>query len=282
MVTSFKDLGSSARELFDKHFKYGFLNFDFKTKTKNDIAVNCGGKHDTKSQQITGYLESKLKPTKGVSIKTKVDSNWVVVTDVEVEKKMHEGLSHNALATVETESGKKSLQLKNKFKNDMVNVGLDMDFHSKYPQMTGSFVVPVPHFEAFVLGAQGTVDTEPFKLKKHVYTLGFKQDDLRLTASLIDHANIDLSVYQEHKNMEMAFKVGWKKETRESSFAAALQYKISSKSKVKVKIDNNCMVGLMYKLKLDSDTKVYFCSEFDGKNLESGGHRYGLQFSYGD
>ncbi|VDP76193.1 unnamed protein product [Echinostoma caproni] len=252
MVTSFKDLGKSARELFDKHFKYGLLNFEFKTKTKNDIAVTCGGKHDTKSQQVAGYLESKLKPTKGVSIKTKVDSNWVVTTDVEVEKKLHKGLSHNAVATVETESGKKSLQLRNKFKHDLVNVGFDMDFNSRYPLVTGSFVVPVPNFEAVVLGAQGVVETEPFKLKKHVYTVGFKQDDLRLTASLIDHANIDLSVYQKHKDMKMAFKVGWKKETRETSFGAAVQYKLSPKSNVKVRIDHNCIVGVAYKLKLDS------------------------------
>ncbi|KAA3677362.1 uncharacterized protein DEA37_0012712 [Paragonimus westermani] len=215
MVTSFKDLGKSTRELFDKHFKFGLLNFEFKTKTSNDITVTCGGKHDSKSQNVEGYLESKLKPTKGVSLKTKVDSAWIITSELEVEKKLHKGLSHDVIATVETESG-------------------------------------IPQFKQVVLGVQAVVDTEPFKLKKHVYALGFKHDNLRAHASLTDHSNIDINVYQEQRDVELGFKVGWNKETRETSFGAVVQYQPSSKSKFKVKVDQNAVIGLSYRLKLDS------------------------------
>ncbi|KAF5399873.1 Voltage-dependent anion-selective channel protein 2 [Paragonimus heterotremus] len=282
MVTSFKDLGKSTRELFDKHFKFGLLNFEFKTKTSNDITVTCGGKHDSKSQNVEGYLESKLKPTKGVSLKTKVDSAWIITSELEVEKKLHEGLSHDVVATVETESGKKALQVKNKFKHEMANLAFDLDFKTRYPQLTGAFVVPIPQFKQIVLGVQAVVDTEPFKLKKHVYALGFKHDNLRAHASLTDHSNVDINVYQEQKDVELGFKVGWNKETRETSFGAVVQYQPSSKSKFKVKVDQNAVIGLSYRLKLDSDTHLTLCTEVDGKNLESGGHKYGLMFEYGD
>ena len=105
MVTSFKDLGKNARELFDKHFKFGLINFECKTKTSNGISITCGGHHDTKTQHVAGFLESKLKPTDGVSLKTKVNSAWVISSNLEVENKLNEHLSHDIMATVETESG---------------------------------------------------------------------------------------------------------------------------------------------------------------------------------
>nr|QQY02453.1 voltage-dependent anion-selective channel protein 2 [Cryptocotyle lingua] len=282
MVTSFKDLGKCTRDLFDKHFKFGFLNFEFRTKTSNDIAVTFGGQHNTKSQNVAGYLESKLKPTKGVSLKTKVDSAWVITSNLEVEKKLHENLSHDVTATVETESGKKALSMRNKFKHDMVNVTFDMDFKSRYPQLVGAFIVPIPQFKHIVLGAQAVVDTEPFKLTKHVYALGFKHEDLRVHASLTDHANVDLNVFQKRDDLKLGFRVGWKKETRETSFGAAVKYKVSPTSGVKVKVDQDCIVGLAYRLKLDKNVKLTICTELDGKNLESGAHKYGLALNYGD
>ncbi|GAA42677.2 voltage-dependent anion channel protein 2 [Clonorchis sinensis] len=250
MVTSFKDLGKNTRDLFDKHFKFGFLNFEFKTKTSNDIAVTCGGQHDSKSQHVAGFLETKLKPAKGISLKTKVDSAWVITSDLEVEKKLHENLSHDVVATVETESGKKALSVRNKFKHDLVNVTLDMDFKSRYPQIVGAFVVPVPQFKHIVLGAQAVVDTEPFKLTKHVYAVGLKHEDLRVHASLTDHANVDLNIFQKREDLKLGFRVGWKKDTRETSFGAAAKYKASPDSGLKVKVDQNCVVGLAYRLKL--------------------------------
>nr|CAX71078.1 Voltage-dependent anion-selective channel protein 2 [Schistosoma japonicum] len=112
MVASFGDLGKSARDIFDKNFSFGFLNFEFKTKTENDISVTCGGKHDTNLGRVSGFLESKLKAAPGVSVKTKVDSKWILTSEVEVEKKLHEDLSHNLITTMEPDSGAKSLLLK--------------------------------------------------------------------------------------------------------------------------------------------------------------------------
>lgn len=281
MVTSFKDLGKATRDLFDKHFKFGVLNFEFKTKTSNDISVTFGGNHDIKSRHVTGHLETKSKPTKGVSLKTKVDSAWVITSELEVEKKLHENLSHVVITTAETESGNKTLSLQNKFKHDLLNLTFDMDFKSRYPQLASSFVVPFPRFEYLVLGAQAFLDTDPVKLRKQTYAVGYKHDNLRVHATLTDHANVDINVYQETKDLDLGFRVGWKKETRETSFGAALQYKPSSKAGIKLRVDHNCFFGLSYRLKLDSDTHLTLCTEVDGKDLGSGGHKYGFMFEYG-
>ncbi|CAL8070047.1 unnamed protein product [Calicophoron daubneyi] len=282
MVTSFKDLGKSTRELFDKHFKFGLLNFEFKTKTSNDITVTCGGKHEVDSKLVSGYLESKTKPASGVSLKTRIDSGWVVTSDLEIEKKFHENLTQNLLTTVETESGKKSLSFQNKFKHDNVNVGFDMDFKAMYPQLSGSFVVPVPRYNRVVFGAQAVFDSESAKLKKYVYAVGYKQHHLRADATLTDHSVVNLNVFQKLKDMELGFRVGWNKDTRATNFGAVVLYKPSKNTKLKAKVDQNGIVGLSYKVELDSDTSLTFCTQLDGKNLESGGHKYGLAFQYGD
>ncbi|CAH8547472.1 unnamed protein product [Schistosoma margrebowiei] len=281
MVASFGDLGKSARDIFDKNFSFGYLNFEFKTKTENDISVTCGGKHDTNAGRVSGFLESKLKAAPGVHLKTRVDSKWLMTSELEVDKKFHEDLSHNVITTMEPDSGAKSLLLKNKFKNEYFNANVDMNFKSKYPLITGSLVLPIPHYPAFRIGAQAVVDSEKSEISKHVYAINFKQSDVQVHATLTGHSDVDLSVFQKFKDMKLGFRVGWRPDTRETSFGAALRYKTSPTGKVKVKIDQNCVVGLAYKLKLNSDACLALCTQFDGKNLENGGQKYGIMFKFG-
>lgn len=280
MVKSFKDLGKDARELFSSNFTFGLLNFQFKTKTENDIDVTLGGKHITKDDQLSGFLTTKLKPTSDVTLKTSIDSRWVLSTDLEVEKYLHEGLTHTAASKLETESGKKTLSLGTTYKDDHVNVDLNAFFKSRYPLLTGSFAFPVPRYKSFVLGAQGVVDSDGMKLTKTVYAASYKQGDIELHGSITDHENIDVSVYQEHKDLELGFHVNWKKATRETGFGAAVQYEMSPKHKMKVKIDQNALIGLSYKLKIHSDAKLTLCTQFDGKNWDAPSHKYGLMFEY--
>ncbi|CAH8545634.1 unnamed protein product [Heterobilharzia americana] len=281
MVAGFGDLGKSARDLFDKNFSYGFLNFEFKTKTENDVSVTCGGKHDTNAGRVSGFIESKLKTAPGISLKTKVDSKWVLTSELEVEKKLHNNLSHNLITTMEPDSGAKSLMLKNKFKHEYFNANLDMNFKSKYPLITGSIVVPMPQYPAFCLGAQALVDSQKSEISKHILALNFKQSDIQVHCAVTGKSDIDLSVFQKFKETKLGFRVGWRPETRETTFGAALRYRTSPAGKMKIKIDQNCIVGLAYKLKLNSDACVALCTQFDGKNLESGGQKYGIMFKFG-
>nr|CAH8846932.1 unnamed protein product [Trichobilharzia regenti] len=281
MVAGFGDLGKSARDVFDKNFTFGLLNFEFKTKTENDVSVTCGGKHDTTAGRVSGFVESKLKTAPGISIKTKVDSKWILTSELEVEKKLHENLSHNIITTMEPDSGAKSLVLKNKFKHEHFNANLDMNFKSKYPLLTGSLVVPVPHYPAFCLGAQAVFDSQKNEISKQTFALNFKQSDLQVHCAVTGKSDVDLSVFQKCKDMKLGFRVGWRPETRETSFGAAVRYRTNPTGKVKLRIDQNCLVGLAYKLKLNSDASVALCTQFDGKNLESGSQKYGIMFKFG-
>lgn len=96
------------------------------------------------------------------------------------------------------------------------------------------------------------VDSEKSEISKHVYAINFKQSDVQVHATLTGHSDVDLSVFQKFKDMKLGFRVGWRPDTRETSFGAALRYKTSPTGKVKVKIDQHCVVGLAYKLKLNS------------------------------
>lgn len=280
MVSSFKDVGKSTRELFEKHFDVGFFKFQFETKTDNDVKVTWGGKHDISKNDTVAYLETKIKPRSGISVSTKVDSNAIVQSEVEVEKVVHEDLSQTIIPKFDVETGEKSLLLQNKFKHHKGNATFDMDFKSRFPLLTSAFVVPIPTLSSFIFGAQTVVDTEHQKLQKDVVAVGYKKHGLEMHASLTNRANLDLSIFRELEDMELGFKMGWKKDTRETSFGAVFKYEPTKISKLKVKVDQDCLIGLSYKLQLEKHTSMSFCTQVDGKNFKSGLHNCGVYFEY--
>lgn len=259
----------------------GFLNFEFKSKTENDIALTCTGKHNTTANKLVGSFESKFKPANDISLKTKVDSKWVVTSELELVKKLHRYLSHNVIGTVDPESGSKSVVVKNKLKHEHFNAALDMNFKSRFPILTGSLVLPVPQYPAFSLGAQAVIDSQKPTLCKHVYAANYKQNDLEAYVSLTDHSAVDLSVFQKFKEVKLGFRLGWHNDTRESTYGAAVSYKPSPTGKIRMKVDHNCIIGLAYKVKLRPDASVTLSTQIDGKKFDGSDRKYGISFNFG-
>lgn len=94
------------------------------------------------------------------------------------------------------------------------------------------------------------VDSQKTALTNYVYAATFKNDDLQVFGSVSDNSDLNVSVYQTLDKMKLGLKVGYKTDTKNTNFGAALSYKPNPTSKVITKIDHNCVVGMAYKLKL--------------------------------
>ncbi|BHF65471.1 Adenylate cyclase type 9 [Sparganum proliferum] len=134
-VCSFGDLGKAAKDIFTKHFKNSFCNFNYKSKTENDVDVHieCSGRDFQAAGDVTFRLAD------GISVKTKVDNAMKLTNDVEISEKI-KGMKHNIVCSVD-KAGEKNLKLKTCLKQDHVNANLEVDFASKFPQTLGSVVV---------------------------------------------------------------------------------------------------------------------------------------------
>ncbi len=102
VLTSFGDIGKPAKDLFNKYFKFNLVNFDFKSTTENDVDlhVECTGK----GSKLDAASDVTFKPADGISVKTKVDSNWMITSDIEIKEKI-QSVKHNIVSSLDYKSG---------------------------------------------------------------------------------------------------------------------------------------------------------------------------------
>ena len=102
VLPSYNDIGKPARDLFTKYFKFNLINFDFKSKTLDDIDlhVQC----NDEDNQIVGVSDVTFRPVDGVSVKTKINSKNQITSDVEIKNKSFP-TKHNVVTTIDHNLG---------------------------------------------------------------------------------------------------------------------------------------------------------------------------------
>ncbi|VEL19723.1 unnamed protein product [Protopolystoma xenopodis] len=245
----YADLSSSARDLFEKHFKFGLLNFDFKSKTSNNVDIHINGNRRPISNALATFLEMKTILSPGVRANVKLTSNWVTTFDLEAKGKLHPNLKHNLVSVLEKETGNKSLTAKTSFSHDIVNAGLDLGFTSKYPLVTGSLVC-----KDYSAGVHAVFDSAQMIINRYQYAFNCRHDDIHACISLTNHSNIDLNVFHSIDNLDVGFKLGWTKQNSATSYGAALMYRPCKNSFIKAKVDQDSIVGLAYGIKANPES----------------------------
>lgn len=98
VLTSFADIGKSSKDLFTKYFKYDLVNFDFKSKTDDDVDlhVQC----NSEENEVNASADITFRPIDGVTVKTKVDSGNRFINEVEL-KNSSLSTQHNIIATID-------------------------------------------------------------------------------------------------------------------------------------------------------------------------------------
>lgn len=98
VLTSFGDIGKSSKDLFTKYFKFNLINFDFKTKTDDDVDIHV--QCNEENSQLNAVADLTIRPIEGVTVKTKVDSTNQLINEVEFKNKSFD-TQHNIIGTID-------------------------------------------------------------------------------------------------------------------------------------------------------------------------------------
>ena len=105
----FQDLGKSSNDLLSKDYPFHGTSLEVKTKTPSKVAFKVAGLRDSKTQGITGDLETKYADPKNglVFTQTWTTSN-VLKSQVELENYIAKGLKLDLSTSLIPDKGSKS------------------------------------------------------------------------------------------------------------------------------------------------------------------------------
>ncbi|VDL86058.1 unnamed protein product [Schistocephalus solidus] len=203
-LSSFGDLGKAAKDIFTKHFKTSFCNFNYKSKTENDVDVHieCSGRDFQAAGDVT------FKPADGISVKTKIDNAMKLTSDVEISEKI-KGVKHNIVCSIDKAGDK-----------------------------------------GYMAGAQLSVDTNGFEIKKYVYSLGYIGKGFQLHGFLTNHRDIEIKLFQSHTDVDCGFNIGYDGVAKTTSFGAAVMYKPNKDAFLKARVNERGVLALAYGIKV--------------------------------
>ncbi|KAM7538481.1 hypothetical protein Aperf_G00000071283 [Anoplocephala perfoliata] len=255
VLVSFADIGKPSKDLFTKYFKYGLFNFDFKSKTDDDVDLHVQCKEE--ENRMSASADITFRPVDGVTVKTKVDSNNQFINEVELKNSSF-STQHNIIATVDQNLSQKNLKLKNSLKKENVNAEIEMDFASKLPQTTASVVVGDG---TYIAGAQVLFSADDFRVKKHCYSIGYTGNDFETHVSYGDNKEAEWRFFQTYKQVSMGCMFGWTRNLSCTRFGIASLYKIDDNTFVKARVDQSARFALAYGFKPMPETQVVISME---------------------
>lgn len=276
---SFNDLSKSANDLFSKDFTFGCVKADVKTKTASGVELKTSGNHNMENSRAAAELETKLElKDYGVTFTEKWKTSNVVTSEMVIEDRMVKGLKSTIEGSFEPSSGKKSLKVKNSFKNSSANVGVDLDFKSAMPAVSASGVFA---YNEFTGGVSCSYSTDKQKLTKLSYGLLYQLKDYKVYGGVENGTSFSGSVYHRASSrLETGVKLGWASNTHFTSLGMAAKYQLSGGRFLKVKVDNSSMVGAAYGVKVNDAVRLTLCGNLDGKSINGGNHQLGLAVNF--
>ncbi|XP_053166024.1 LOW QUALITY PROTEIN: voltage-dependent anion-selective channel protein 2 [Hemicordylus capensis] len=276
---AYVDLGKSARDVFNKGFGFGLVKLDVKTKSASGVEFATSGSSNTDTGKVNGTLETKYKWSEyGVTFTEKWNTDNTLGTEMAIEDQIAKGLKLTFDTTFSPNTGKKSGKIKSAYKRECVNIGCDVDFDFAGPAIHGAAVLG---YEGWLVGYQMTFDSAKSKLTRNNFSVGYKTGDFQLHANVNDGSEFGGSIYQKISDkLDTAVNLNWAAGTNSTRFGIAAKYQLDPAASVSAKVNNSSLVGVGYTQTLRPGVKITLSALIDGKNINSGGHKLGLAWSW--
>jgi len=269
------DLGKSARDLFSKGFNYGAFKLDATQKSSSNVQFKVSGKssHDA-GNKVDGHLETKYECKEyGLKFVEKITTDSILGTEVTIEDQFAKGLKLVFDTTFTPHTGVKSGKLKTGYKQELVNVNVDVDF-SGGPVVHGAAVLG---HKGWLAGYQMAFDTTKSALTKNNFSLGYLGPDFTLHTDVKDGTEFTGSYHHKvSADLEAGGQLSWVSGSNATRLALAAAYKLDAQSKLRAKINNSLQIGLSLEHKLRPGVTLTLSSLIEGKAINAGGHKVGL------
>lgn len=278
--SSYADLGKAARDLFSKGYHYGVYKAEVKTKTASGVEFTTNGSSDHENGRFVGNLETKYKwKDYGLTFNEKWNTDNTLATEVSVEDQAVKGLKLSLDTKFAPQSGKKSGKVKTEFKHDYVHTNLDLDLNSL--NVFGSAVVG---YKGWLAGYQLALDTSKTAkalLSQNNFAIGYTKDDFTLHAAVNDGSEFQASVFQKvNSRLETAVQMNWTVGSNDVKFGFGAKYSPDRDSTIRAKINNLSQFGVSYQHKVRDGVSLTLSSLIEGKNLNQGGHKFGIALEF--
>uniref|UniRef100_A0A1B6DL36 Voltage-dependent anion-selective channel protein 3 n=1 Tax=Clastoptera arizonana TaxID=38151 RepID=A0A1B6DL36_9HEMI len=270
----YADLGKNARDVFGKGYHFGLLKLDLKTKTSTGVEFSSGGVSNVESGKVFGTLETKYKFKEyGVTFTEKWNTDNILATEIAVQDLL-KGAKLSVDTSFAPQTGDKSARAKTEYKNQTAAVTCDMDFKSGAPVLNGSAVLG---YNGWLAGYYTKFDTNKSKVTTNCFALGYSTGDFIIHTNVDNGLEFGGSVFQKvNPQLETAFQLAWSAGNNDTRFSIGCKYSLDSDTAVRAKVNNASQVGLSYSQKLRDGITLSLSTLIDGKNLNEGGHKYGL------
>jgi len=277
---SYADLGKSARDIFSKGYNYGVYKAEVKTKTASGVEFTTNGSSDHENGRFVGNLETKYKwKDYGLTLNEKWNTDNTLASELSVEDQVVKGLKLSLDTKFAPQTGKKGGKVKSEFKHECVHTNLDLDLTSL--NVFGSAVVG---YKGWLAGYQLALDTSKTAkalLSQSNFALGYTKDDLTLHWAVNDGSEFQGSVFQKvNSNLETAVSMSWTVGSSDTKFGFGAKYCPDRDTTIRAKLNNASQLGLSYQRKIRDGTTLTLSSLLEGKNLNQGGHKFGIALEF--
>jgi len=277
---SYADLGKTARDLFSKGYHYGQSKVEAKTKTSNGVEFTTNGSSDHENGRFVGNVETKYKwKDYGLTFNEKWNTDNTLATEVSVEDKLVEGLKLSVDTKFAPQTGKKSGKIKSEYKHDYVHTNLDLDLTS-----LTVFGAAVVGYKGWLAGYQVALDTSKTAktlLSQNNFAIGYTKDDLTLHAAVNDGSEFQGSVsHKVNSRLETAINMNWTAGSNDTKFGVGAKYCPDRDTTFRAKVNNASQVGLSFQHKVRDGVNLTLSSLIEAKNLNQGGHKFGIALDF--
>lgn len=257
----FADISKAVTDLINDDFNFGLTKLVLKSKAKNGVNFKVEGAKDA-AGAVKAFLETKFTHSSGVSVKEKWTTDNSVTTELTAENKVVAG----SKVIVEAVFNPKSGITDSKFKGEYVHGSIFTNFGATSKGILSAAAVFGFHGK-YLAGASADF-TAAGALNKHQVALGYKDEDVIVTSTITDGADVEGTVFHVPNASTVAgLKFSWNKSKAETGFELVGKYKLDGDAFVKAKINKALTIGLSYTQTLRQGVAVTLSAQVNGANL---------------
>lgn len=274
---AYGDLGKSAKDLFNKHYHFGLVKLDLKSRTPTGVEFTVNGLSNNDTGRIASSLETKYNiKSHGVTLKQKWNTDNILLSEATAEDYFVRGLKVGLATTFAPQSGKKAGKLTCGYKSLLLNINNDIDFDYAGVVFNGSGVFG---YSGWLAGMKMTFDPSKNKLSRSNFAVGYQAPEFHVTGHLDDGQEFNCSIYQRLSDeLESGVNVAWSSETNVTKFGLGFHYKIDKDSAIRAKVNSSSQIGIGFIHRLRPGINLTMSAQMDAKSFSQGGHKLGLGF----
>lgn len=276
---SYGDLGKAARDTFDKGYDYPKVKLSLKTKTESGVEFDTSGTHDLDKSRTSGQLKTKLKfPDYGATFTESWNTSAEIESELVYEPSAISGLKLTLASSFLPSSGFRQARLKTNYRRDYVNVDADVDLQANGPVFKGSTVFM---YNGWYAGYQMAYNTATAKLDANNVAAGYQGSDFTVHGSFANVADCITSVHHKVSDKtEVGLMTTYNLQTSNVSLGLAGKYIMEDGAALRTKVNNQGQIGISYSQDLRSGVKLTMSGLLEGRNIQAGGHKFGLALDF--